>query len=261
MDLTKTGIYSKDVVEFLVALNNSDKLEDAFNHLAILVTKLRFDAVAYSAIPRSLGQPGMFQPVFLSSKDFSKGFLTHYAEAGFWESDFTIDRIGRGIMSPMHWGKELSGSVMDSGQQDVIRLAQSDYHIRNAITIPTRSDQHVIAGATVISSEPRSQFDSLLANHLSILQYSIFHFHQFVFYRTSTSTVFYQPLLNSFTPAERALISFIASGRPLKQSKEITGISQSRAANILSSLYDRMGVSNAAELCFLVGYHRILDRI
>lgn len=261
MGKSTTGMYSNDLTEFLVSLGTSKSLDLGFERLGTLVSKLNFDAITYSAMPRSFGQPGLFQPVFLASSDFSPGFLSHYNEAGLWQKDFTIERILQGSMAPMHWDKELLESPMIDSQKQVIQLAQSDYHIRNAISIPTQSDRYIIAGASVVSSEPRALFDGLLADNLSTLQIAIFHFHQFVFYQTGTSQRFYEPLIDTFTPSERRLISFIASGRPLKQSKEFTGFSQSRAANILSSLYRRLKVANGTELSFLIGYHKLIDRI
>ena len=261
MGISAPGMYSTQVADFLVALGMSEGLEQGFEQLASLVSKQGFDGIVYSAMPASLGEAGLFQPVFLASHDFSKGFLNHYDEAELWQNDFTIDRIQRGQLGPMDWAKELEESEMNSAQKDIIRLASSDYQITNGISIPTQSDPHIIAGASVTSCEPRPVFDNLLKSSLSTLQFAVHRFHQFAFSHTSKTQRFYLPLIDELSASERQMIIFIATGKPLKQSKHYTNLSPTRASNVLSKLYRRMNVSNASELCFLLGHHKIVEML
>ena len=261
MGISVPGMYTPQLSEFLIALGMADELETGFEHLATLVSAQGFDAVVYSAMPASLGAPGLIQPVFLASSEFSKGFLSHYAEADLWQHDFTIDRIRQGFVGPLDWGKELKESKMSEAQQQVVRLANSDYGITNAISIPTQSDPHIIAGASVTSCESRSVFDSLLESQLTTVQFAIHRFHQFVFSKTSNTYCFYEPLIEELSAAEKRVVAFVALGKPLKQSKHYTNLSPTRCSNVLSNLYRRMSVSNASELCFLVGHHKLVEML
>jgi len=246
---------------FLASLNDAHELEQGFFCLEQLVFNLGFDSLVYSAMPKSFGDPGLFTPVFLSSDEFGRGFLTHYNDASLWEHDFTIERIQNGYMQTMDWNIERKGALLSAAQNEVIDLAGADYGIKNAISIPMQSDRYIIAGASVTSRQARASFDALLNERLSVLKFALSCFHQFVFRHSSHSHYFYLPLLRQFTPSEKSMLAFATTGRPLKQSRDFTNLSPTRAGNVLSSLYEKLGVANRSELSFLIGRHRLLEML
>lgn len=249
------------LADYVVSLHSCSHLDHGFVLTANSLSELGFDGLVYSAMPRSLGKPGQFNPIFLSSSDFSDGFLQHYNEADLWQKDFTIERIIQGSLLTMDWSQELSSGLLTDEQSDVVKLAQADYGIHNAISIPTHSDQHVIAGASITSSDSAGLYNKLLIERKSAIEFIVHHFHRFVFSGSITARPFYQPLLENLSSPERRLLTFVASGKPLKQSKKYTDLSPSRAANILSKLYKQLNVANVAELTYLVGHHKVIEML
>lgn len=251
-------LVTADILGYVVELGGTDNIEAAFEVLGKYVDKFGFDAISYSAIPRSLGIAERFAPVFLATENFSIGFLQQYAEESLWRSDFAIERIMDGHMNPLDWVQELKTGQLAANQQGVIELANVDYGIRNAVTIPTQSDLHIVAGASVISSESNRVFTQLSKNRLAQTCFLVEHFHNLVFSRVPNRVLFYRPVLDELTAAERRVLGFVVAGKPLKQCKEFTGISPTMAGNIMSRLYRRLQVANASELAYLMGHHQIL---
>lgn len=261
MDVSEPGEYSPRLAEYYFRLGTVDKLEEGFALLESHIRSLGFDAVAYSAMPRSIGAPGRFNPVFLTSRDYSKDFLIHYEEAGLWQQDFTIERIQNGLTDVMDWQFEAHKNTLTAVQKDVIDLAAYEYGIKNAVTIPTQSDQHVIAGASVIAYVYRPSFEIIMKNHFAEVHQVLKAFHQFVFARTYTASYFYQPLIDTLTTSQKRVLAFIVTGRPQKHSKEFIGLSPTRTGNILSELYDCLGVRNVSHLSYLAGQHRLIEML
>ena len=253
------GWVTTDIAEFVVEMDTAGDINVGFDVLAKYVERLGFDAISYSAIPRSLGIAERFSPVFLASSGFSGAFLRHYDEAALWEDDFTIERITSGSMTILDWKRELKTGTLNNGQENLIKLASEDYGIKNAITIPTQSDQHVIAGGSITSGESGILFTKLSKQQLNQVGFLVRHFHSFVFSKVPNRVPFYKPVIDDLSPAEKRVLSMVIDGRPLKQCMEHTGVSPTRAGNILSGLYRRLKVSNVSELAYLIGYHQVLD--
>lgn len=252
-------IVTQNVGNYLSTMSSAETLEQGFSALENFVCSLGFDAITYSAMPTSLGEPGLFQPVFLSSSDFSSGFLTHYDEAALWQDDFTIERIQQGNLAPVDWNKSLRSNQLSKVQKDVINIAKHDYGIVNAVSIPTQSDSHVIAGASITSCNAGAGYDHLIKENLQTAQGAVHRFHQFVFHKPDTTQRFYKPLIDSFTEAEKRVLIFSAMGRPLKQSRDFIDLSPTRTSNILRDIRQRLNVANSNELFLKVGHHKLLE--
>ena len=63
-------------MEFVLSLDHTTKLETAFDSLSTVVTAMGFDSITYTLFPLTLTTD--FPPIFLCSRDFSRGFLKHY---------------------------------------------------------------------------------------------------------------------------------------------------------------------------------------
>lgn len=255
------GKSQRRLAEYFFCLTSIDRVEEAFTLLDTRIRALGFDAVAYSAMPVSIGAQGSFKPVFLTSHDYSRDFLRHYDEAGLWQKDFTIERIQAGSLEVMDWQLESGRGGLTLDQQEVVDLATFEYGIRNAFTVPTQSDQHIVAGASVLAYMDRSAFESIVSINQQEAEQLIRIFHQYVFMRTNTASFFYQPLLDTLTDTQKRVLSFIVTGRFQKHSKEHIGISPTRTGNVLSELYERLDVSNVSQLSYLAGHHRLVDMI
>jgi len=244
-----------------IALHSANCLESGFSALTTAINALGFDSIVYTAIPRTLGVVGQFNPVFLQSSDFSIGFLKHYSEAGLVDHDFTIPRIADGIMCPADWTEEVRSGRLNRQQIEVVNIAACDYNITSAISIPLYSDPHILAGATVVSDAQRGQFKRLKFEKKKELVSLAKLFNSFVFSDIRFRQKFYEPFVKNLSRDERCMLELIATGKPLKLTKFLYGISPSRSGNILSRLYKKTKVNNASELSFLLGRHRILEML
>lgn len=252
------GTTASILTDFLSELTSAESVPQAFGALARAIESMGFDAIVYTAIPLTLKvSDRSAEPVFLASRGFSPGFLKHYEEAGLARHDFTIERVRAGHLDVLDWGEEHRGPHLSAEQRRVIEVARFDHAIRNALSIPTRSDEHVIAGASVISGEGADGFAALKAERVEILRTVVELFDNWVFARAERHHHFYSSLIDQFSDDEARVIKLVIGGHRLKESQELCGISPTRAGNILSSLYRKLGISNAQELAYLVGVHRL----
>ena len=258
MMLPDTGPPPSPLADFVSGLSAADTLETAFDVLSGSVVRLGFDAVAYTAIPTTLVPAGRLVPVFLASADFDRRFLAHYVEAGLERHDFTIERIRAGRLDTLDWSEERTHGRLSPGQVELVDLARVDYGLRNAISVPTLNDGHVIAGASVVTNERDAPFARLKRERLGTLSALVNLFHHCVFATPAFRGHFYSALLERFTAQERRVTRMIVGGHRLKSSPELCGLSPTRAGNVLSGLYAKFGVGNAGEFAHLVGLHGLV---
>lgn len=247
------------VADFVWELDDTVTVEQAFEKLSAVVSTLGFDGVAYTLMPRTLGVPFRYAPVFLNSNDFSQGFLEHYQQANLAQSDFTIRRISEGWDSVLDWQKEAQTDLLTSKEQDLVTIAQHDYGITNALTLPVDRDSDLLAGFSVTSSLSRPLFADLVESNQAILVRLCHHFHHLVIRRLENRSMFYSPVLDALNRDERCLIDLVSNGNRLKQSQDLYGISPTSAGNILHRLYKKFSVSDKGQLGCLIGRHQLVE--
>lgn len=255
------SIQSNVLTDFLWYLDAAESTEAAFEQLSIVISALGFDAISYTVIPRTLGVPERIPPVFLSSCDFSAGFLDHYQQANLAQSDFTIRRISDGCNTILDWSLEAKKDALTPEELEVIRLARYDYGIRNAITWSVEQNQDFLAGFSLTSSLSRKFFDDLLVTNQATLTLLCYHFHLFVYRRQENRSLFYRPILAQLKHNECCMLDLIAKGRRLKQSRDLYGISPTMAGNILSRLYRKFSVTDRGQLGYLIGRHQLIEML
>lgn len=253
--------FSAIVIDFITSLDRSATDTDCFDALAKSVESLGFDGISYAAMPRDLLALTSHSPVFMVSKGFSREFLIHYQAADFASHDFTIERIERGDLAPMNWADELARGQLSRMQKEVIQVAKVEYGINNAVSVPVLSNQHFLAGASVTSGESSTGFSTLWEERNSTLKLIVRLFHNKIFSSVEFRKHYYLPVLQSLSSKEKKMLKLVANGHRLKQSEDLYGISPTRAGNILSDLYKKLGVSNASELSYLLGVHQIMDML
>ena len=245
------------VSDFVAGITTSGSLAEGFAHLADAVGALGFGATTYTAIPLTLGGAERLAPVFLASETFDGDFLRHYEEADLARHDFTIERVREGRLDVMDWHEEQARGLLTGEQERVVDIARIDYGMRSGLTIPTLSDTHVIAGVSVAGDEKAERFARLKDERLRTLQTLVRLFHQWVFSAPERRGHFYSDILDRLSADELKVIRLVIGGHRLKSSEDLCGVSPTRAGNLLSSLYRKLGVSNASELAYLVGRHQI----
>ena len=245
------------VFECFSGISSAESPVEGFGHLSRAVEALGFGAISYTVVPLSLAAAGKVDPVFLVSPSFSADFLDHYGQAGLARHDFTIERASAGSVRTLDWQQELRRGELTAEQRGVIDLARADYGIRNAMTLPTRSDRHVIAGASVVCEEWDKPFETLRRERAGTLGHLVRFFHDWAFATPDFRRHFYANFLGQLSDDEVKVIRLAINGQLLKNSRELYGLSPSRAGNLLSGLYRRLDVKNASELSYLVGLHQI----
>ena len=243
------------VVDVVAGLAAAGTVDEGFERLARGVEALGFGSTVYAAIPLTLNPGPYLEPVFLVSSGFSAGYLGHYVEAGLDRHDFTIERIRAGRLEPMDWQRERRGRRLTELQAGHVDLARVDYGLRQGLSVPTRGDAHVIAGASVTCDETDVRFERLQRERLGTLRALVRLFDDWVFAGPGLRHRFYSSLVARFSADEAAVIRLVIGGHRLKSAPERCGLSASRAGNVLSALYRRLGIANASELAYLAGVH------
>lgn len=243
------------------SLDRAPTIEVAFEALSRCVTELGFAAIAYTLFPRNLGPLGDFVPIFLSSPEFSQGFLAHYQEADLMRHDFTIPRVKSGYMGAMEWQLELEKNQLSADQRNVVLIAKHDYHIRDAVTLPCHCDEHIVAGATVLSYDSPSSFQRLKDAESPSLKIAIALFNSYVLRHIHARKPFYEPFLSSLSRNESCLIEHLVQGRTMRKTKQLYGISSTNAGSTLSKFYDKINVKNGSECAHLIGRHMIPEML
>ncbi len=248
------------IADFIWHLDDTNSVEEAFANFANVISFFGFDGVSYTLIPRIMGIPERIRPVFISSRDFSTGFLKHYQEANLAQHDFTIRRALEGCSAGLDWNKEAEKGLLAPQESEVISIAKHDYFIKNAITIPVELNEEVLAGFSFTCSQSRRGFDSLLGIN-KVLTKLCLHFHNFVYRKLENRSVFYTPVLASLTRNERCMVDLVYNGLYLKQSPDHYGISESSAGNTLKRLYEKFSVEDKGQLGYLIGRHQLIEML
>lgn len=246
------------ITDFVIALDSSLTTHECFNALVKSVESLGFTGLVYSSMP--IGLKGL-PPVFLASSNFSATFLKHYLEANFLAEDFTIKRILDGNLNTFNWWTEEEKNQLTTEEKHVIEVAKFDYGITNGISVPTLSQPHHIAGASIIAENNNTLFNKLLSERLCTLKTIINLFHQRVYFDIECKKTFYLPLLETLNISEKQVLKFTTTGTPYKNIGDFYNISPSLASNIRSDLFKKLDVKNVSELSYLLGLHNLVEML
>ena len=250
--------------DFTADIYHQNSLSDFFRVYNKYVQTLGFDGVAYTFLPElSLEKNIQRAPVFMSSELFPNRFIEHYTQDRLDHHDFTIKRIKAKKMTPMDWQVFARSDRLTQEEKTTITIAHCDYDIKNAISIPTMSEDSGVAGASIISTETNANFEKLKKERLETLLIctKLFHDATVNLSRSSLADTFVMPLLTDMKPKEIIILRYFASGNSLKNIYDSTGISYSYASNLLSALRQRFGGISNEKLMYIIGLFGILDRL
>jgi hypothetical protein len=207
-----------DLGEYAESLFSAGCFAEAFEHFEKQVTKLGFDGVLYTYIPRALLNSNFLrEPVYEVSSSYSPGYMKHYADARFEKHDPLIKAVMDGVSEPIDWWGEITNKYMetDTASREVLATSRS-YDIANGITLPLMSEQRGIAGASFITSEAK-RFDVLKRENLEKLKLSTQMFHSLVVSDACHVSHFLKPILNALTDTELRFLQKLAQGKTPKQ--------------------------------------------
>lgn len=244
------------IVDYVSELCAAEGMDQCFEALERAVIRLGFDGIVYSSYLLRLNGEGGASPVILRSEGFDVAFLTHYAEAGFADQDFTIKRILQGDLSPMDWWHEDERGTLEQEEKAVIEVARHDYGLCNGISIPTLSDREEIAGASLVSRDRGPEFGKLLDERLEVLRNLVRLFHDRLHADPVCRKTMMLARLSDLSEKERKTLEFLTTGRPLKSidGKDVT---PAYANKLLNDLSRRLGASNRQQLRYVLGLYRI----
>ena len=242
------------VVSYVSELCFSKTLEDHFQVYEKFVMRLGYDGATYTFVPQmQLAAMTDLPKIFLSTTAYPIGFIEQYTKERLDQHDFTVRKIIEGDMAPMDWREhELEGAV-SAKEIAVIKLAREKYGIINAVSIPIMYEEKGGAGASAISYKDDEAFKQFKADTLDSLIAISRLFHERIVNQEDLAHTFIFPVLENLTPTQMAILSYKASGRPMKMLFEHTGISNSYAANVLGDLRKKMGGVSTDRLMYLLG--------
>ncbi|WGZ89658.1 MAG: autoinducer binding domain-containing protein [Candidatus Thiocaldithrix dubininis] len=244
---------------YIAELYAASTLETRFKVFEKYVKELGFEGASYTFAPRAHWEVFTQMPaIFLHSDTYPQNFLTHYAENRLDRHDFTIRKVLQGEFDPMDWREHELQRTITLAEAKVIELAREDYGIVNAITIPTMMHEMGAAGASVISSEKDSTFGLLKQQKLDTLIHLTRLFHDLNFANFNLPDKFILPLFETLKPKEIVILQYLATGKPMKNIQDYTGISHSYATNVLAELRLRLGGINNDKLMYLFGLMKAL---
>ena len=184
--------------------------------------------------------------------------MQHYSENRLDRSDFTIRKVLQGHFEPMDWQEHETNNLITKQEAMVIKVAREDFGIVNAISIPTMMHEMGAAGASVISRETNNMFSLLKYQKLDTLIHLTRLFHDLNFANFNLPDKFILPLFETLKPKEIVILQYLATGKPMKNIQDYTGISHSYATNVLAELRLRLGGINNDKLMYLFGLMKAL---
>lgn len=206
----------KDFTDYVASLYACSTFSDAFKLFEAQASKLCFDGVLYTFIPRVIMDSRFsFMPVYEVSENYVPDYLSHYAEARYDRVDPLIKCVESGVEQPISWWGPTCRSFMDecSASYEVIATAR-DYGVNNGVTVPLLSGPKGVAGASFISREDK-HFDLLLSENLPMLQLCSKLFHGFVTTDEKIPNHFARPLLAGLSKTELQLLRGLAHGQSM----------------------------------------------
>lgn len=244
---------------YIVELYAAATLESRFRVYDKYVKELGFEGVAYTFAPRAHWEVFTQMPaIFLHSDTYPSSFMQHYSENRLDRSDFTIRKVLQGHFEPMDWYEHEANNLITKQEAMVIKVAREDFGIVNAISIPTMMHEMGAAGASVISREANSMFTLLKQQKLDTLIHLTRLFHDLNFANFNLPDKFILPLFETLKPKEIVILQYLATGKPMKNIQDYTGISHSYATNVLAELRLRLGGINNDKLMYLFGLMKAL---
>ncbi len=242
------------LLDFVEAMDKAKSLDALFLALATASNQLGFDGILYTYIPNvisnSLDQQG---PVFLKTDSYDDGYIQHYTEASFAESDFTIKRIAAGCMAPINWWQEAENKTLSRNEQNIIEVARHDYHLRYGATIPIMIKPDGISGISVICYDHSAAFAQLFQENLDALRLIGKLFNDRALMSEKFQGCFYLPFLNRLSATQRLVLAGLANGKHLKKIASDTNISYKYASNVVDQLREKFGQVSRERLMYMAG--------
>jgi len=250
--------------DFTADIYTQNSLSSRFSIFEKYVQILGFEGVSYTFMPEfSLKKDIQRAPVFMSSKLFPCSFIEQYTHDRMDQNDFTVRRIKTKQLAPMDWQEFKYSDELSHAEKTIISIAKYDHNVKNALSIPTMSEDRGIAGASIVSTAKNAEFNQLKKENLETLSIctQLFHDATVNMSEASLADIFVIPLLIEMKPKEITILRYFASGKPLKNIYDTTGISYSYASNLLAELRQRLGGISNEKLMYIIGLFNLLDNL
>lgn len=245
---------------YISDLYSKKSAEDRFRVYEKYILSLGFSGATYTLATRmQLEAMNNLPLMFFHTTDYPVGFLEEYERERYDEIDFAKNKtLKTGKTEPMDWREhELSGELSE-GEIFLIQRARDKYNIKNAISIPTMLDETGAAGVSIISTRDDQEFSVLKSKALHLLIPITRLFHES---NVSDLGKFISPIFKELSDKEIAILNYKASGKPMKNIHDHTGLKYSYSTNVLSKLMTRLGNVNSDRLMYLFGLLNCLNDI
>lgn len=204
------GIYAE-------ALYSADDLHAAFVGFENQIQRLGFCGALYAYIPNVILQSDdRRKPVYQLSDSYVPNYISHYDEARYDKVDPVINAIADGVTAPFDWSGNICERyiIRNRKSREVIEESHS-YGVQRGITVPLKSDQQGIAGASFIMTES-SRFENpeQRIHELSVVTSM---YHNLVTANVGFVGKFIRPIFGNLNDLEIRFVAGLASGKSLKE--------------------------------------------
>jgi DNA-binding CsgD family transcriptional regulator len=247
--------------DFVIALLSTSSFQERLNRYVNFIETLGFEGrVVYTYLPlfsmESDGKLFPATPEFIYTPDYPLDFLQHYVAEGLDRYDISIKKIKNNDFSLTNYGEHAEKIGLKPDENYFDKLATQLYGCVNALNIPAAGAAGISA-INIISREQPDIFNHLMRERSELLLQITRVFHSLVLSDHQTCTRFTFPFLPSLNGTEITILRYAASGKPLKNIQDHTGISYRYASNVLDKLRDKLGGISRDRLLYLVGFLRL----
>ena len=235
----------------------SQKSTESFNpeflELVRDVTRLGYDGVLYSFIPKPLFINSKAQPVFQCSSVFAP-CIDYYLQEGHGNNDFFIRLAFEGYDAPIDWWEQIDAGKVTDSERAVQEMVRAKFGIYHGLTVLVLHGTFAIAGISVISKvNDAEHFRKLKHDSLEVLQMCANRYHTRIIQSNEDMRFFITPLLERLSDTKKNVLRHLMSGSPMKNIPETYNITHRYAEKVLLSIRKEFGDISTNELMYILG--------
>jgi len=232
---------------------STESFNPEFLELARDITRLGYDGVLYSFIPKPVFINSKVQPVFQCSEGFAP-CIDYYLEKNYGNNDFIIRLAFEGYDEPIDWWEQIDAGKVTDSERAVQEMVRTKFGIYHGLTVLVLHGTFAIAGISVVSKiDDADHFQKLKRDSLEVLQMCANRYHTRIIQSNEDMRFFIAPLLENLSETKKNVLRHMMSGSPMKNIPEVYGITQRYAEKVLLTIRREFGDISTNELMYILG--------
>ncbi len=223
----------EELDQFIVAVDQSETLDQILNILQKQIQKIGFDRFTYWL--RWPSQESR-KPIFIST--YPDKFIDHYINSDFQSHDM-VGRLSIETNVPFAWSS-LSKVYEITRIQKVLFDASASVGMVSGGSIPIHGPKQIKATFSVTNDMKTDQFDELFVYHRHQLHLMATYAHEKIM-----NLGLDRPLRKiKLTKRETEILTWVARGKTFWEIGQILNIQENTVRNHMQHIYETIGVSN-----------------